>query len=92
MKDYDSLVTELNECDTVEKIYDKAIDMVSTYDHGKADKHIAEIKRKWVVMEKGIGWSLAKKRTWFMNAVMLMIWNVSANGNGLSVYNPGRRK
>ena len=92
MKDYDAIVTELNECDTVEKIYDKAIEMVSTYDHGKADKHIAEIKRKRVIMEKGIGWSTKQKRTWFMNAIMTMIWNVSANGNGLGVYNPGRRK
>ena len=92
MKDYDAIVTELNECDTVEKIYDKAIEMVSTYDHGKADKHIAEIKRKRVIMENGIGWSTRQKRTWFMNAIMTMIWNVSANGNGLGVYNPGRRK
>ena len=73
MKNYDALVTELNECDTVEKIYDKAIEMVSTYDHGKADKHIAEIKRKWSIMERGVGWSSSKKRMWFTNAIMTMI-------------------
>jgi len=92
MKDYDTLVTELNQCDTVEKIRDKAIEMISTYDHGKADKHIAEINRKWAIMERGVGWSAAKKRTWFSNAIMLMIWNVSAKGNGLGVYNPGGKK